>query len=73
MRSSNRTARTTTRTDVTSWRAHREWSTTSEPTSLEVYLRLLHPEHSGHRRIEQERIPLTRALSEVERLVSPTN
>ena len=40
---------------------------------LEVYLRLLHPEHSGHRRIEQERIPLTRALSEVERLVSPTN
>lgn len=42
------------------------------PTELEVYLRLLHPEHSGHRRIEQERIPLTRALSEVERLVSRT-
>lgn len=42
-------------------------------TELEVYLCLLHPEHSGNRRIEQERIPLTRALSEVERLVSRTN
>ncbi len=42
-------------------------------TELEVYLRLLHPGHSGHRRIEQERIPLTRALSEVERLASRTN
>jgi hypothetical protein len=31
-----------------------------------VYLRLLDPQHSGHRRVEQERIPLARALEEVE-------
>lgn len=31
-----------------------------------VYLRLLDPEHTGHRRVEQERIPLARALEEVE-------
>jgi len=36
---------------------------------LAVYRRLLHPEHTGHRRIEQERIPLARALAEVERVV----
>lgn len=40
---------------------------------LAVYQRLLHPEHTGHRRIEQERIPLTRALSEVERVVGQDN
>ncbi|MFJ5862469.1 Wadjet anti-phage system protein JetD domain-containing protein [Pseudarthrobacter sp. NPDC092439] len=31
-----------------------------------VYLRLLDPQHTGHRRVEQERIPLARALEEVE-------
>ncbi|WP_284752165.1 Wadjet anti-phage system protein JetD domain-containing protein [Arthrobacter sp. efr-133-R2A-120] len=31
-----------------------------------VYLRLLDPQHTGHRRVEQERIPLTKALEEVE-------
>lgn len=36
---------------------------------LAVYQRLLHPTHQGHRRIEQERIPLARALAEVERLL----
>lgn len=33
-----------------------------------VYLRLLDPHHTGHRRVEQERIPLARALEEVELL-----
>jgi len=36
----------------------------SEERSL--YLRLLDPQHTGHRRVEQERIPLARALEEVE-------
>lgn len=31
-----------------------------------VYLCLVDPEHTGHRRVEQERIPLARALEEVE-------
>ncbi|GAB2736094.1 Wadjet anti-phage system protein JetD domain-containing protein [Arthrobacter bambusae] len=31
-----------------------------------VYLRLLDPRHTGHRRVEQERIPLARALEKVE-------
>ncbi|MCI0142083.1 DUF2220 domain-containing protein [Arthrobacter bambusae] len=31
-----------------------------------VYLRLLDPQHTGHRRVEQERIPLARALEKVE-------
>lgn len=34
-----------------------------------VYLRLLDDQHAGHRRVEQERIPLTRALDAV-RLIS---
>lgn len=33
-----------------------------------VYLRILDSEHAGHRRVEQERIPLDRALEAVRRL-----
>ncbi len=40
---------------------------------LAVYQRLLDPKHTGHRRIEQERIPLATALAEVERVVGQRN
>jgi hypothetical protein len=36
------------------------------PEEREVYLRLLDPQHTGHRRVEQERIPLAGALEKVE-------
>lgn len=39
------------------------------PEELEVYRRLIDPGHVGHRRIEQERIPLDRALSAVRQLL----
>lgn len=40
------------------------------PEEKAVYLRLLDERHTGHRRVEQERIPLGRALDEVRNLIA---
>lgn len=42
------------------------------PEERETYLRILDPKHSGHRRLEQERIPLNRALEALKQVCDRT-